>query len=211
MKQTQVTLVDLGLDDSFDTSMTFIQATIQNINAGMVNPAADISFIRTRHIATIFDTMLSQCDVLHVMAHGDKTEDPAFVSSDGQTTFDFGNLKAHAFATGNGLRAHTIIADACSTATGKWKRAVRSCLEHDITYIGTSRQIGWHDSTVFCSAFYGALFKRRGKGLSPAEHSYEAATRAVTAFETITGAESPFRVVVLTPNRDAKRYVVDVT
>lgn len=88
MKSRQVTLIDLGLDSSFDASMTFIQATIQNINAGLGEPVADISFVRTRDAETIQSTMLSSCDVLHVMAHGDKTNGPEFVSTDGATELD---------------------------------------------------------------------------------------------------------------------------
>ena len=61
---------------------------------------------------------------------------------------------------------------------GAWQKAVRYCLYGDITYIGTSAQIGWHESTVFCSAFYGALLRNKGKGLSAAKQAQDAAEHA---------------------------------
>jgi hypothetical protein len=51
---------------------------------------------------------------------------------------------------------------------------VRDCLLGEVTYIGTSAMVGWHESTVLSSAFYGALFRNRGYGNTPAERAIEA-------------------------------------
>jgi hypothetical protein len=75
----------------------------------------------------------------------------------------FEELGAMAAERGRGISAGAILADGCRTGTGAWQRAVRDCLQGEVTYIGTSANIGWHDSTVFCSAFYGALFRGRGR------------------------------------------------
>lgn len=208
MRNKRVTLVDLGLDRPFDDSMGFVQSTLMNINAGLASPVTDIDFIRTRNLEVIWRTILAPCDVLHIMGHGDSSTEPSFVSSDGETEFGFEVLAAYAQETGQGIEAHAILADGCKTATGLWKRTLRDSLEHDIAYIGTSRQIGWHDSTVFCSAFYGAYLKAKGKGLTPAEHALDSASRAVEAFTILTGTKCPFSVSILTPSRAAMRNVV---
>ena len=48
MKNRLITLVDLGLDSSFDASMTFVQGITGNINAGWNRPVIDVNFIRSR-------------------------------------------------------------------------------------------------------------------------------------------------------------------
>src|SRR5262245_30029971 len=159
VRNRQMTLIDLGLDRSFDASMTFVQSTLQNINAGWDEPIADINFIRSRDPKTVSMALLGACDVLHVMAHGESSAGPSFTSEDGKSILELADLAESAQESGDGIMAHTVLADACHTGTGIWQRAVRDCLEHDITYIGTARDIYWHDSTVFCSAFYGALFR----------------------------------------------------
>ena len=48
MKNRLITLVDLGLDSSFDASMSFVQGITGNINAGWDQPVIDVNFVRTR-------------------------------------------------------------------------------------------------------------------------------------------------------------------
>jgi hypothetical protein len=52
---------------------------------------------------------------------------------------------------------------------------VRDCLQGNVTYIGTSAMVGWHESTVFSSAFYGAPFSQSGiagdRGVQPPHRS----------------------------------------
>jgi hypothetical protein len=208
MRNRQITLVDLGLDDSFDASMSFVQGIIRNINAGRWDPIADVSFVRTREFRAILESVLGKADVLHIMAHGDRSEGPSFCSSDGRTEFSLELLSVYAAETGDGIQAHTVIADACTTGTGQWQRTVRDSLEHDICYIGTHRMITWHDSTVFCSAFYGALLRNKGRGLAPLDQAMEASARATSAFAQITDTPCPFESVVLSPSRKAKQLVV---
>lgn len=111
MRNKRVTLIDLGLDRPFDDSMGFVQSTLMNINAGLASPITDIDFIRTRNFDVIWASVLSPCDVLHIMGHGYSGSDPTFISSDGKTTFGFGLLAAFAQQTGQGIEAHSIIAD----------------------------------------------------------------------------------------------------
>jgi hypothetical protein len=205
VRSKQVNLVDVGLDASFDASMTFVQSVLQNINAGYESRVADIDFIRSRDLETVLSAFTASCNVLHVMAHGDATETPTFLSDDNSFTVSFEELGAMAAERGRGISAGAILADGCRTGTGAWQRAVRDCLQGEVTYIGTSANIGWHDSTVFCSAFYGALFRNRGKGLTPAQQARNAAERAISAYGTLTDRACPFKVFTLGPSRRARQ------
>lgn len=209
MKNRQISLVDLGLDNAFGASMAFVEAVIRNINVGFSDPVAEVSFVRTRDFRVITDSVLSKVHVLHVMAHGDHAKGPTFSSSDDRTHFSLELLRDLVEATGDGINAYTVIADACSTGTGVWQRVIRDCLEHDICYIGTNRAITWHDSTVFCSAFYAALLRNKGKGKTPIEQAMDACQRAIAAYEQVTDKTCPFKAVELNPSRAARKYVVD--
>ena len=53
MRNRRVQLLDMGLDASFDASMSFAQATLHNIKAGYEYPVVDIDFVRTRDPGTV--------------------------------------------------------------------------------------------------------------------------------------------------------------
>lgn len=199
-----MSLLDLGLDSSFDAAMTFVQSTLQNINAGWNEPVVDIDFVRSRDPHTVLSAFTASCDVLHVMAHGDHTVTPMFVSSDEKVSISLEELGLEAVQKGWGISTGAIIADGCKTGTGVWQKAVRDCLQGAVTYIGTSTIIGWHESGVFCSAFYGALFRNKGRGLSPSEQSRDAAERAIRAYELLTDKRCPYRVLTLKPSKRAQ-------
>lgn len=205
MKNRRVSLLDIGLDSSFDASMTFVQSTLQNINAGWDSPIVDIDFVRSRDPGTVLAAFTAPCDVLHVMAHGDQSSTPTFASSDGATNVSLEELGEWAADQRKGVSTGAVLADGCRTGTGAWQKAVRDCLQGEITYIGTSAIIGWHESTVFCSAFYGALFRNKGKGLSPVEQARDAANRAIRAYAEVTGRKCPFKVTCLTPSTRARQ------
>ncbi|MBB5868166.1 hypothetical protein F4553_001545 [Allocatelliglobosispora scoriae] len=203
MRSRRVSLLDIGLDSSFDAAMAFVQATIQSINVHYGASAVDIDFVRSRDPDTVLTAFTASCDVLHVMAHGDHEIAPTFSSTDGRTSISLDQLGARAADQGRGISAAAILADGCRTGTGAWQKAVRDCLQDDVTYIGTSSMIGWHESTVFCSAFYGALLRNKGKGSTAAEQAQNAAERAQTAYVTLTDRPCPFKVVTLSPSRRA--------
>lgn len=204
MKPRRVSLLDLGLDSSFDAAMTFVQSTLQNINAGCEEPIVDIDFVRSRDPDTVLSAFTASCDVLHVMAHGDHTVTPTFSSTDGKVEISLEHLGEVAAGQSKGISTSAIIADGCKTGTGVWQKAVRDCLQGEVTYIGTSAVIGWHESGVFCSAFYGALFRNRGKGMTPAEQAWDAADRAIQAYTMLTDKNCPFKVMTLKPSQRAR-------
>jgi hypothetical protein len=205
MRNRQVNLLDIGLDSSFDASMTFVQSTLRNINAGWDAPIVDIDFVRSRNLGTVLAAFTASCDVLHVMAHGDHSDTPTFSSSDGATCISMEKLGELAADQGRGIATGAVLADGCKTGTGAWQKAVRDCLHGNVTYIGTSVQVGWHEGTVFCSAFYGALFRNKGKGMSAAEQAEDAAQRAIRAYTEVTDRRCPYKVTTLTPSRWARR------
>jgi hypothetical protein len=205
MRPRRVSLLDIGLDSSFDAAMTFVQSTLRNINAGSDEPIVDIDFVRSRDPSTVLSAFTAPCDVLHVMAHGDHSVTPTFSSSDGRTNISLEQLGETAAEQNKGISTGAILADGCRTGTGVWQKAVRDCLQGEVTYIGTSATIGWHESGVFCSAFYGALFRNRGKGMTPAEQAQDAAERAIEAYSLLTDRSCPFRVMTLKPSRWAQK------
>ncbi len=117
MRNRRVNLLDIGLDTSFDASMTFVQSTLQNINAGWDQPIVDIDFVRSRDLGTVLAAFTAPCDVLHVMAHGDQTETPTFSSSDGITAVAMEKLGLLAVDQGKGIRTGAVLADGCKTGT----------------------------------------------------------------------------------------------
>jgi hypothetical protein len=205
LRNRRISLLDIGLDQGFDTSMGFVQSVIQNINAGYDEPIADVDFVRSRDPRVVQSAFTASCDVLHVMAHGDSETDPTFVSSDGKLEVSLADLGERCADTGLGLGASAVIADGCRTGTGVWQGAVRDCLRGPVVYVGTSAMIGWHESTVYCSAFYGSLFRSKGKGSTLGEQAADAAGRAARAYEILTGRKCPYRVIELHPSRTAIR------
>ncbi|MGX6600828.1 hypothetical protein ACWKSP_01630 [Micromonosporaceae bacterium Da 78-11] len=204
MRNRRISLLDIGLDAPFDAAMTFVQSTLQAINAGFGQPIVDIDFVRSRDPETVLTAFTASCDVLHVMAHGDHSISPTFSSTDGRTTIGLEELGDACADRNRGIATGAVLADGCKTGTGVWQRAVRDCLQGEVTYIGTSAMVGWHESTVFCSAFYGALFRNKGKGLTPGEQAQDAAERAIRAYEVLTDRTCPYKVMTLTPSRWAR-------
>ena len=204
MRNRTVTLVDLGLDGPFDVSMQFVQATLNNVNVGVEEPIVDVNFVRSRDPETIWGGLTTPSTVLHVMAHGDHSAEPAFVSSDGSTTVTLRSLADRFVGHGTGIASPIVLADGCKTGIGIWQRAIRDSLQGDVTYIGTSSAIGWHESTVFCAAFYGSLLRNKGRGRTATDQGMDAAARAIQAYEHLTEKKCPFRAVTLTPSRQAK-------
>lgn len=207
MRPARVRLIDLGFDGAFDTSMSFAQSLIQSIGARTNgNPIAEIEFIRTRDPVTVRTALQADATVVHIMAHG--TTDPdglGFWSEDEETGLTLTEL-AEAFADdGVGIGADVVYADCCSTAQGRFVRAIRDCIATPIAYIGARRTVDWHEATTFASAFYGSLFKDRGKGLTPVERGVRAAERAIRGYEDIVDGPCPFVVKELTPSRRAQK------
>lgn len=207
MYNRRIGLLDIGLDAGFDASMMFVQSTIQSINAGYEKPIAEVDFVRSRDPLTVAAALTAPCHVLHVMAHGNRTLTPTFSSSDGMTEIALEDLGAWAAEQGFGIGSSAVLADGCRTGTGIWQKAVRDCLQGNIAYIGTSVDVGWHEGTVFASAFYGALFRNKGKGATPEEQAVDAAERAIKAYELLTDRQCPYRILELTPSLKAKKLL----
>ncbi len=203
VRNRRIGLIDIGLDADFDTSMMFVQSTIQNISAGYKPPIADIDFVRSRDPWVFCSAITSECDVLHVMGHGDHLEDPTFSSSDGKVTLSLSELGAWCEKYGWGISAGAVLADGCKTGIGVWQNAIRDVLQGPVTYIGTSSSVGWLEATVFCSAFYGSLFRNKGMGFTPSAQAKDAARRAIRAYKTLTGENCPYKTMELTPSRRA--------
>jgi hypothetical protein len=137
--------------------MTFVQSVLQNINAGFESPVVDIDFVRSRDPDTVPSAFTASCNVLHVMAHGDHTETPMFISSDDRTTISLEDLGVAAAERNRGISTGAIFADGCKTAS---------------------------------------------------EQAFDAAERAIEAYSLLTDRSCPYKVMSLTPSRNAKAAFV---
>lgn len=201
MRPRVVRLVDIGLGDRFDASMSFVQATLRSINAGAASPIVEVEFVRSRDELTVGMAFTAPAAVLHVMAHGGQAQGPTFSSDDGRTEFSLDQLAEHVADLGRGLRTSTVLADGCRTATPAWQRAISDVLQGPITYIGTTASVGWHEATVFGAMFYGALYRTKGRGVDPAESALRAAEAAAGAYAQLLDRKCPYRAVTLEPSR----------
>ena len=213
MRPAVVRLIDVGFDDDFATSMAFAQSLIQSIGVttrtksrdGETINAVEIEFVRTRDVRTIEAALQRFANVVHIMGHGDSTEEfQGFFSSDEETELSLAGLAERFAEVGEGIEAPVVFADCCLSAQGRFLRAVRDCIEQPITYIGSTRSVNWHEATVFASAFYGAYFKDKGKGLEPSERGRLAAVRAIEGYSVMVDGRCPFKVQTLKPSRTAR-------
>src|SRR5437899_9309707 len=138
MRPARIRLVDLGFDRDFDTSMAFAQSLIQSLVARSGDsPVAEIEFIRTRDLLTVATALQNPAHIIHVIAHGETSPDElGFWSDDNATSLNLTELAETFVADGEGIEASVLVADCCSTAQGRFTRAVRDCIEQPITYIG---------------------------------------------------------------------------
>ncbi len=182
--------------------MAFVQATLNNINAGAESPIVEVEFVRSRDLPTVGTAFTAKAHVLHVMAHGGAAGDggPTFESSDQCTWYSLDQLAEDAIDRGRGIQAPVVFADGCRTATAVWQRAFEHVLQGPITYIGTTGNIGWHEATVFGAMFYGVLFRNKGRGTDPAQAAMSAAHKAAAAYTDLLGKKCPYRAITLEPS-----------
>ncbi len=208
MRPALVRLVDLGLDQDFAQSMTFAQGVIGSLTVDWADhPAAEVDYVRTRNWWVVAEALQAPADVLHIMGHGDNTpEEVSFSSDDGASVFRLDDMASHfASQDGGGIQASAVIADACSSSTGAFKRAVRDCLPGPLTYIGTKRAVGWHEATTWAAGFYAAYFRTKGRGVTPENRALDAARRADRSYLATVDRPSPFTAGRLVPSRWARQ------
>lgn len=206
MKPATIRLLDLGIDEAFATSMGFAQSTIGSLTVGWEDhPAAEVEYVRTRDWWTVAEALRAPAAVIHVMAHGNDLPEDVSFSSHGGSALALDELAEYFAEGGGGISAAAILADACRTGTGRFKKAIRNCLAEPVAYIGTRRSVDWHESTTYASAFYAAYFRSKGRGTTPQKRALDAAARANSAYRETIGAASAFTAEVLTPSATAQR------
>jgi hypothetical protein len=211
MRNRRIGLLDIGLDEDFGVSMSFVQGVLQSINAGYRDdegksaPVVEVDFVRSRDQATVTAALTAPYAILHVMAHAGHQKGEPFFVGEADADVSLIELASHLQTRGQGLRVGAILADGCRTGTGIWKNALRECIRGEITYIGTRGNVGWYESTAFSSAFYSALLRNRGKGFTHAGQAREAAERAARAYRAMTDKHCPYTVETLRPSQSAVR------
>ena len=212
MRPNRIRLVDLGMGSRFSRSFEHLSSTIESINAGYLDPelpeheqspVAEVELVRSRSEALIDQALASQALVVHLTSHGDISPDEGLVlfSDDEHSEYKLSDLPEWLQGWGTPITASGLILDACKTNTGIARGHLRQCITTPMTYVGTTRAVGWHDGAVWASGFYGALLRRKGAGLDPGERIVDACDRANQAFKLITGTKSPYRCDVLEPTQ----------
>ncbi len=167
-----------------------------------ITAIAEVELVRSRDVDVIDFALIAEALVIHVNAHGDNSDDYSGLllhSDDEDTEYEI----TSGWLDWNPIVASALVIDACKSSTGRTRRQMRDAIAKPMAYVGTTRSIGWHDSAVWSSAFYGALLRRKGAGLDPADRVVEAAERANRAFKEITDRKSPFRCDLLIPSAKA--------
>lgn len=197
-----VTIIDIGLHSSFDSSTAVIQSSLRSLNLGGDEEAVAVDVVRTRDTQTILTALTAPSAVIHVIAHGDQSDgDPALSSEDGETVVWLKELEDHIEWTGRPVSASALLIDGCKTLTQPWQKSFARCVTSETAYIGTRRSSGWHDALLFGPAFYASLLRNTGRGITKVDHSLDAAQRAVKAFDALTDLESPYGAVRLQSTR----------
>ena len=215
MRPNRIRLIDLGIDPAFTRGFEQLMASIESINidhvqyvdddgedqAASKTAIAEIEAVRSRNFDILDHALTAEALVVHINAHGDSS-DPysglVLSSGDGDTEYEISMEGLEWPIVCDGL-----ILDACRTNTDKVRRQLRHTLIDDLAFIGTTRNVGWHDGVVWSSAFYGALLRRKGAGLDPVKRIVDAADRANRAFKEVTDRKSPYRCDVLEPSARA--------
>jgi hypothetical protein len=161
-RKRRVSLLDIELDAAFDASMMFVQSVLQNINAGFESSVADIDFVRSTDPDTVLTAFTASCDVLHVIAHGDHTETPMFVSSDDRTTISLEDLGVAAAERNRGISTGAILPTVARPAPECGSRlCATACRETS----PTSAHLRWSAGTrARCSAPPSTVLPFRNQG-----------------------------------------------
>lgn len=140
-------------------------------------------------------------EVRSYVGHAEVREQPVArphrASSDANTEISLSQLAQHLRGEGQGLQVGAVLADGCKTAVGVWQKAFGECLQGDITYIGTSTEVGWYEFTAFAPDFYAALLATAVGVCAPPARPWM--QRAALAYEQVTGKSCCCRAVTLKP------------
>jgi hypothetical protein len=213
MRPATVRIVDIGMGTGFDLAGSFARSVIDSLTwVGDGIPPAEVEFIRTRSWNVLADALVEPCSVLHLMAHGEtRPEELGFWSDDEKSSVQLGDLAnaldytAETGDRGVHIQAPLLFADCCGTSQGRFVRAMRDCIGQDTAYVGSRRDVNWHESTLFGSLLYGSYFKDKGRGLKQIERAEAAAERAIAAYDKAVSGPCPFALSVLRPSRRALR------
>ena len=186
--------------------MAFAQSLIHSlVTRSGENPVAEVEFIRTRAPGTVSSALQEPAHIIHVLAHGAAAPDEVgFWSEDEKTYVNLTELAERFAKDGEGIEASLLFADCCSSAQGRFVRAIRDCIEKPIAYVGAKRNVDWRESTTFASGLYGSYFRNRGVGRTPVERGLDADNNAITGYRAIVDGPCPFVATTLTPSRRAR-------
>ncbi|MEM9034573.1 MAG: hypothetical protein AAGD18_08275 [Actinomycetota bacterium] len=179
---------------------------IEAFNVGWDGNLAEVELIRTRSHDILTAALTNEALVLHVNSHGEAdAEDILIHSEDEATKYSLLDLGEHLQQGTWPIAAPALFVDACSSGTKRFQRAIRDCIAAPTVLIGGRATVTWQHSTIWSAAFYGALLRRKGRGVAHVDRILEAAGRASDAYELVTDERTPYRVELLEPTRAARK------
>lgn len=206
MRPNRIRLIDLGFNSSFETSIEYLVGMIEAFNVGWDGSLAEVELIRTRSQDIMTAALASEALVLHVNSHGEAdAEDIVIHSDDGATEYSLLDLGEYLQEEAWPIAAPALFLDACSSGTKRFQRAIRDCIAEPTVLIGGRVSVTWQHTTIWSAAFYGALLRKKGRGVARVDRILEAAGRANDAYELVTDERTPYRVELLKPTSEARK------
>lgn len=206
MRNRLITIVDLGRHVSFDIATNALEHVIQNY--AYSGHDVDVVTVRSSTPSVVRRFISQETDVLHLMGHAGKDPSSGALGfeSDGESAraidLNLREIADEILDGGEPIRASAIIADGCSTRSTAWRSAIRDSIVGEVTYVGTTTNIGWDDSMMFSSNFYARLLRQRVPRNGFATWASDCVD-SITAAATHAGLPSRFRGQVLKPSRRA--------
>ena len=223
MRAPVIRVVDTGVGGEFERSVAVTTNLIHAMSdryefddesgGGYTSLRAHIETVSASSRPVFEAALTTPSLVVHIASHVDdgESDEPSFTRYlDGVEHFiSAADVGADLQREHRGFAGTCLIVDGCNSARKRFTSEVRGWLEDDVAYVGTTREVTDGDSAVFSAAFYGRLLNKKGAGVTPWDRVWEAAQLAVDVHTQIIGKASPFKLLHLTPNRQARRSFTD--
>jgi len=204
MKAKIVRFVDVGFHEDFTAYVEFMTNMLDSRDRRS-DQGAEVEIVRSRVLGLIDHALTAKAHVIHLTGHGEASADDVVLFTDDETTeYSLVEAVGEFQDKSTPIGAQVILIDACFGASARFQRVLRGCIERETLLIGSGRSIDWRESTTWAATFYSAYLRAKGKGATPIDWAIEAVGRADKAYEILTDRNTPYRSIVLSPNRAAQ-------
>lgn len=159
MVMSDIQIINFGLDSQFRNTERLLKSLVNAFSDSQQEAKGrrlDVCFTRTFRKNQFAQRLRERTFVTHVMAHG---------TPDGSLHGLYGLLNSQLSAEQTlrqpaaKLGMDVLVLDACQTFSKAWRAQVREALPRgrSLTLIGTTRDVGWNEATMYMATFYGTL------------------------------------------------------